>query len=232
MSLYLCDLGGGFEIFQDSDGYGFTQDSVLLANLANLAPNDNVLDLGSGSGVLGFLALRKKHVKSVVGLELQPSACDMCLKSIEKNSMQDKFKVICGDVLDFKKHLKHGEFSKVLCNPPYFKQVQATDERSTSRQESTASLADFVKAASFSLKYGGELWIVLKVDRLSSLFAALGENRLEPKLMWLVYPKPSLDVDTVIVKAKKGGKVGLETKTLYVQDDEGNYTEQFNALYR
>ena len=33
-------------------------------------------------------------------------------------------------------------------------------------------------------------------------------------------------------ETKKGGKVGLETKTLYVQDDEGNYTEQFNALYR
>ncbi len=232
MSLYLTDLGGGLEIYQDSDGYGFTQDSVLLANLATLTPKDTVLDLGSGSGVLGFLALHKKHVRSVVGLELQPSACEMCEKSIERNSLQDRFRVVCGEVLDFKKHMRHGEFSKVLCNPPYFKQVAATDERSLSRQESTATLADFVKAASFALKYGGEFWIVLKVDRLSSLFAALGENKLEPKLMWLVYPKPSLDVDTVIVKAKKGGKVGLETKTLYVQDDEGNYTEQFNALYR
>ena len=232
MSLYLVDLGHGTSIYQDDEGYGFTQDSVLLANLATLTPSDKVLDLGSGSGVLGFLALAKKHVRSVTGLEVQDSVADMCRKSIEHNSLQDRFTVITGDVLDYKKHLKHGEFSKVVCNPPYFKQVPATDERLQGRQETTATLNDFVKAASFALKYGGELWIVIKVDRLSALFGALGENKLEPKLMWLVYPKPSLDVDTVIVKAKKGGKVGLETKTLFVMDDDGNYTNAFNELYK
>lgn len=232
MSLYLADLGHGIEIYQDTDGYGFTQDSVLLANLANLNGKDTVLDLGSGSGVLGFLAIAKKHVKKVVGLELQPAVADMCKKSVEHNRLQDRFEVRVGDVKDCKKMLKHGEFSKVVCNPPYFTQTDATDERSASRQESTATLDDFVSAASFSLKFGGELWIVIKIDRLSALFSALGANKLEPKLMWLVYPKPSLDVDTVIVKAKKGGKVGLETKTLYVMDDDGNYTEAFNALYR
>ena len=232
MSLYLADLGHGISIYQDTEGYGFTQDSVLLANLANLSAKDNLLDLGCGSGVLGFLALTKKNVRKVVGVELQQDVADMCKKSIELNNMQDRFQVVVGNVKDYKQILKHGEFAKVICNPPYFKQISATDERSTSRQESTATLADFVRAGSFALKYGGEMWIVIKVDRLSELFGALGENRLEPKLMWLVYPKPSLDVDTVVVKAKKGGKVGLETKSLYVMDDDGNYTDAFNELYK
>lgn len=232
MSLYLADLGHGIEIYQDTDGYGFTQDSVLLANLASMNGKDTVLDLGCGSGVLGFLALAKKHVKSVVGLDVQQDVVDMCKKSVEHNHLEDRFDVRLGDVKDYKKILKHGEFSKVLCNPPYFKQTEAKDERSTSRQESTATLEDFVSAGAFALKFGGELWIVIKVDRLSALFGALGANKLEPKLMWLVYPKPSLDVDTVIVKAKKGGKVGLDTKTLYVMDDDGNYTDAFNELYR
>lgn len=232
MSLYLADLGHGIEIYQGTDGYGFTQDSVLLANLASMNGKDTVLDLGCGSGVLGFLALAKKHVKSVVGLEVQQDVVDMCKKSVEHNHLEDRFDVRLGDVKDYKKILKHGEFSKVLCNPPYFKQTEAKDERSTSRQESTATLEDFVSAGAFALKFGGELWIVIKVDRLSALFGALGANKLEPKLMWLIYPKPSLDVDTVIVKAKKGGKVGLDTKTLYVMDDDGNYTDAFNELYR
>ena len=232
MSLYLTDLGHGVQIYQDTDGYGFTQDSVLLANLANLTPKDTLLDIGSGSGVLSFLALKKKNVRSAVGLEVQKSVADMCEKSIELNGLQDRFKLVVGDVKDYKSLIKHGAFSKALCNPPYFKQVPASDERSISRQESTATLSDFVKAASFGLKFGGELWIVTKVDRLSTLFASLGENKLEPKLMWLVYPKPSLDVDTMIIKAKKGGKVGLEIKSLYVCDDEGNYTDAFNEIYR
>lgn len=231
MSLYLTDLGHGISIYQD-EGQGFTQDSVLLANLAALTPSDKVLDLGCGSGVLGFLALKKKNVRSVTGLELQQGVADMCRKSVELNGLQDRFTVLTGDVIDYKTLLKHGEFDKVLCNPPYFKQTPATDERLQARQETTATLADFVKAASFALKYGGELWIVIKVDRLSALFGALGENKLEPKLMWLVYPKPSVDVDTVIVKAKKGGKVGLDTKTLFVADDDGNHTAAFNELYK
>lgn len=50
--------------------------------------------------------------------------------------------------------------------------------------------------------------------------------------MTIVYPKLSSEADVVIIKARKGGKVGLKTHTLIVMDEEGNYTQTYKEMYK
>ena len=42
----------------------------------------------------------------------------------------------------------------------------------------------------------------------------------------------SSEADVVIIKARKGGKVGLKTHTLIVMDEEGNYTQTYKEMYQ
>lgn len=230
--LYLTDLGAGAQIYQDSDGYAFSQDSVLLANLAKISPDDRLLDLGCGSGILCFLTILKKGVRSCVGVDVQAQMCDMSTKSALLNGWQDNFTAICGDVKDIRKFTKAESFDKVVCNPPYFtSSVQADSPRKLARFESSASLADFVAAAAYCLKFGGELNIIVKFSRLATLFFSLVEHNLQPKEATLIYPKLSAGVDSVIVRAKKGGKEGMSSSTLIVKDEDDNYTSAFKELY-
>lgn len=270
MARYATDLGiDDYIVFQDTDDYAFSQDSVFLANMAKLTPSDSVLDLGCGSGILATLALVKKHVKKAVGIELQSRVADMARDSVLQNGLQDKFEVICADVKDIRSVIKAESFDKVLCNPPYFANArttqnnfaicaqndnssggdnspalpngdtQSTDsicgkpriDKNVSRTESTATLDDFVKGAAYSLRFGGDLWIVVKADRLASLVYSLKSCNLEPKEATLVYPKPTSDADIVIVKARKGGKEGLTISSFYVLDDKGEYTDKYKEMY-
>lgn len=250
MARYATDLGiGDYIVFQDTDDYAFSQDSVFLANMAKLSPSDVVLDLGCGSGILATLALVKKHVKKALGIELQPQIADMACDSVIRNGLQDKFNVICADVKDIRSILKAESFDKVLCNPPYFTSVVnanqkdvcnaenatldngAKPDKRISRTESTASLDDFVKGASYALRFGGDAWFVIKADRLASLIHSLKSYNLEPKEAILVYPKPTSDVDIVIVKARKGAKEGLKISSFFVTDDKGEYTDKYKEMY-
>ena len=250
MARYATDLGiGDYIVFQDTDDYAFSQDSVFLANMAKLSPSDAVLDLGCGSGILSTLALVKKHVKKAVGIELQPRVADMARDSAIQNGLQDKFEVICADVKDIRSILKAESFDKVLCNPPYFTnsgnsgQKSVSDEgndalninaktgKSVSRTESTASLDDFVKGASYALRFGGDAWFVIKADRMASLIYSLKSYNLEPKEATLIYPKPTSDVDVVIIKARKGAKEGLKISPFFVTDDNGEYTDKYKETY-
>lgn len=250
MARYATDLGiGDYIVFQDTDDYAFSQDSVFLANMAKLSPSDAVLDLGCGSGILSTLALVKKHVKKAVGIELQPRVADMARDSAIQNGLQDKFEVICADVKDIRSILKAESFDKVLCNPPYFtnsgnsgqKSVSAEEndalnintrtEKSVSRTESTATLDDFVKGASYALRFGGDAWFVIKADRMASLIYSLKSYNLEPKEATLIYPKPTSDVDVVIIKARKGAKEGLKISPFFVTDDNGEYTDKYKETY-
>lgn len=250
MARYATDLGiGDYIVFQDTDDYAFSQDSVFLANMAKLSPSDAVLDLGCGSGILSTLALVKKHVKKAVGIELQPRVADMARDSAIQNSLQDKFEVICADVKDIRSILKAESFDKVLCNPPYFTNrgnsgqksvsdegndalnINARTEKSVSRTESTATLDDFVKGASYALRFGGDAWFVIKADRMASLIYSLKSYNLEPKEATLIYPKPTSDVDVVIIKARKGAKEGLKISPFFVTDDNGEYTDKYKETY-
>ena len=250
MARYATDLGiGDYIVFQDTDDYAFSQDSVFLANMAKLSSSDAVLDLGCGSGILSTLALVKKHVKKAVGIELQPRVADMARDSAIQNGLQDKFEVICADVKDIRSILKAESFDKVLCNPPYFtnsgnsgqKSVSSEEndalnvndkiEKSVSRTESTATLDDFVKGASYALRFGGDAWFVIKADRMASLIYSLKSYNLEPKEATLIYPKPTSDVDVVIIKARKGAKEGLKISPFFVTDDNGEYTDKYKETY-
>ena len=64
---YAVDLGNGHSVLQDTDGYLFTQDSVVCANLMRAGSRDRLLDLGCGTGIMCVLALLKKGVKEAVG---------------------------------------------------------------------------------------------------------------------------------------------------------------------
>lgn len=250
MARYATDLGiDDYIVFQDTDDYAFSQDSVFLANMAKLSPSDAVLDLGCGSGILSTLALVKKHVKKAVGIELQPRVADMARDSAIQNGLQDKFEVICADVKDIRSILKAESFDKVLCNPPYFTNsgnsgqksvsdegndalnINAKTEKSVSRTESTATLDDFVKGASYALRFGGDAWFVIKADRMASLIYSLKSYNLEPKEATLIYPKPTSDVDVVIIKARKGAKEGLKISPFFVTDDNGEYTDKYKETY-
>ena len=250
MARYATDLGiDDYIVFQDTDDYAFSQDSVFLANMAKLSPSDAVLDLGCGSGILSTLALVKKHVKKTVGIELQPRVADMARDGAIQNGLQDKFEVICADVKDIRSILKAESFDKVLCNPPYFTNsgnsgqksvsdeendalnINTRTEKSVSRTESTATLDDFVKGASYALRFGGDAWFVIKADRMASLIYSLKSYNLEPKEATLIYPKPTSDVDVVIIKARKGAKEGLKISPFFVTDDNGEYTDKYKETY-
>lgn len=232
MARYATDLGiDDYIVFQDTDDYAFSQDSVFLANMAKIGNNDCVLDLGCGCAILSTLALVKKHAKRAVGIELQPRVADMARESTLRNGLQDKLEIICGDVKDIRNLVKAESFDKVLCNPPYFTSGKIATDKNVSRTESTATLDDFVKGASYALRFGGDAWFVIKADRMASLIYSLKSYNLEPKEATLIYPKQTSDVDVVIIKARKGAKEGLKISPFFVTDDNGEYTDKYKETY-
>ncbi|MEG2688395.1 MAG: methyltransferase, partial [Clostridia bacterium] len=230
MAIYQSDLGiENYILLQDTEDYAFTQDSVFLANLAKIYPSDSVIDLGCGNGIVSTLIAVKKHCSNVVGLDINKSACELAEKSCTINHLQDKLKFICGDVRDIASVVGFEKFDKAVCNPPYFEQITtascdnqnleySTVNRKNARSESTATLDDFIVTAFKVLKFGGELTIVLKHDRLCDLLFSLRKNLLEPKHIIYVYPKVGREIDTVIVRARKGGGHGLTAESIFVKD--------------
>ena len=75
----------GYKIIQDSDGFCFGMDAVLLASFAvpAVTSETRLLDLCSGTGIVPLLIAAKTDCKELIGLEIQPSVHAMAVRSIE-----------------------------------------------------------------------------------------------------------------------------------------------------
>ena len=175
-------------IIQNKKGYCFTSDAVKLANFALVKNNGVVVDLCSGSGVVGILVYAKNRVKKTYFVELQENLAEMCSRSIELNKLEDKMEVLCCDLKDAHKTLGVEMADTIVCNPPYFKQNDKTlikdcQEKAIARHELKTNLEEIVKEASKLIKYGGKFYLVNREERLVEVIETLKKYNFEPKIL-------------------------------------------------
>ncbi len=200
-------INGKF-VIQDPLDYCFTSDSVQLANFANCKPNDRVVDLCSGCGIVGILIQTKHDCKKVVCVELQEKFADMAKRSIEYNNQQEFVDVVNAPLQDVNKIIGTG-YDVVVCNPPYKKTGILPEKESIkiAKHEIKVTLEEIIKEASILLKFGGKFYVVNKEERLPDIFVYCRKYGLEPKKLKLLHSEKGASV--VLVEAKKGGRSGL-----------------------
>ena len=107
----------GLKIIQDETGFCFGIDSVILSDFAKNIKNDaTVVDLGTGTGIIGTLLCGKTYLKQVIGIEVQPEVVHMARKSIRLNNLEDRFQIINCDINDIfpKKILEKNKIQEIL----------------------------------------------------------------------------------------------------------------------
>jgi len=224
-------LHNGFTLEYSKNAFGFSTDSILLADFAKLPKNANVLDLGAGCGTLGVMLCAKDPGCTVTGIELDACAHEMALHNAEANKIVLRLTSICGDVNNISSLVKSSSFSVCISNPPYFSSGIKSQTLATARHEDTCSMDALFQAASWALKYGGDFFIVHKPERLAELFACAVNHKLQPKTLCLVRHRADGPVSLVLVQCRKGGKPGLIWQEQALHDAQGNPTEFYRTLY-
>ncbi|MBU0987479.1 MAG: methyltransferase, partial [Proteobacteria bacterium] len=114
-------FNGRLQIRQPEHGYRFSIDAVLLAGHAAPQPQDLVLDLGTGCGIIPLiLAYRNPKIK-VYGVEVQQQLADLAGLNVKKNGMEDRIVVCCMDMKELPTDMIPGPMDLVVSNPPYRK---------------------------------------------------------------------------------------------------------------
>ena len=74
----------GYRIIQNKDCFCFGMDAVLLSSFAKAQKNEQVLDLGTGNGVIPILMQAKNpDAAGFTGLEIQAVSADLARRSVD-----------------------------------------------------------------------------------------------------------------------------------------------------
>ncbi len=224
-------------IIQDKNGFCFGIDSVLLSDFAkDIRNNSTVLDLGTGTGILGILLCAKTNLSKIFGIEIQQEVASMAKKSILLNHLQEKFEIINDNIKNLDTYFENSSIDAIVSNPPYKKENSGlqneSEKKLISRHEITASLEDFISVSSKLLKNNGNLYVVHRPERLSDLFYLLKKYHLEPKKLRLVQSYSDSKPKLVLIKSTKNAKAFLNIENpLVVYHHDGTYTDEILKIY-
>ena len=112
---------GGLRVIQRADAFRFGTDAVLLADFAAPRRHDRVCDLGTGTGIIPLLLYARENTISADAVEIQPDMADMAARSMAMNGLNEKIRVLPGDLRSIRTLLPHARYDLVTCNPPYGK---------------------------------------------------------------------------------------------------------------
>ena len=232
----LDDLQNGYFIIQDPEKFCFGMDAVLLSGFAAIKKDETVLDLGTGTGILPVLLSAKQKGRQFTGLEIQTECAQMAQRSVAYNHLEDRIRIVQGDIKEAAGIFGAASFSVVTCNPPYMignHGLQNPDQpKAIARHEILCTMEDVARESAKVLKDRGRLFLVHRPFRLTEIMLTLTKYRLEPKRMQLVYPFVDREPNMVLIEARKGGNSRITVEPpLIVYEKNGAYTETVLRLY-
>ena len=223
----------GLKIYQDSERFKFSLDSLLLAEFTDIKKSDKkILDFCSGNAPLPLI-LAKKYNKEIIGIEIQKDIYDLAVKSIEYNKLEDKIKILNINVLEAKNYFPRNSFDVITCNPPFFKVdktslINIKKEVAIARHEPTINLEQIIENASYLLKNNGKFYMVHRPERLGEIINIASKNKLNVKVMKFISSKPGDYAIMVLLKFVKNAQFGVKVSNEIVNRNIKTYQNIFN----
>ena len=226
----------GYKIIQDKEKFCFGMYAVLLSGFARVKKGEKVLDLGTGTGIIPILLEAKTEGQHFTGLEIQEESADMASRSVSLNNLDEKVKIVCGDIKEAGVIFGKGTFEVVTTNPPYMNDLHGIKNpdmpKAIARHEVLCTLEDVVKEGAAVLKQNGRMYMVHRPHRLIEIIEVLKKYKLDPKRIKFVHPFVNKPANMVLIEALKGGKSMVKVEEpIIVYKEQGVYTDEIYDIY-
>jgi len=216
-------------IYQPSNGYCYNSDThflyyFILSNLAKFKnPKGELLDVGSGSGILGLLVAKEYPQLSLNQAEIQE---DFCFLS-QKNATTNKIQATMYEG-DFFVTIFDKKFDIVISNPPFYHHSSIKSENEslkTARYNTHFQLDDFIQKVSKIVKPQGKLFFCYDVKQINDIIATLAKYKFNLEALQFVHPFKDKDASLVLVYAKKSSNSFTRVLSPAIIYEGGDYSE-------
>ncbi len=235
----LHDLVGyqNLKIYQNTDWFSFSLDSILLPNFVTLNQKiKTILDLGCGNAPIPLILSTKTKAK-IIGVEIQKDCYELAKKSVSYNHLENQITILPMDMKDLKNIYCSDSIDVITCNPPYFRYLETSNlnddiHKVIARHEKMITLEEIISLSRYLLKNNGVLAMVHRTDRLIEIIQLFEKYGLEIKKLRFIYPKVGLESNMILIEGRKNGNVGLKVlPPLYIHYEDGNYTKEVLKMF-
>jgi len=221
---------GGLELIQDPKKFCFGVDAVFLSDFVRIRPGENVLDLGTGNGIIPVLLSAKTEARHITGLEIQADTAEMARRSVAHNHLEDRIDIVTGDIKEAAELFKPAFFDVITTNPPYMLADHGMrnpdDAKAIARHEVLCSLDDILRESMRLMQDKSRFYMIHRPFRLTEIMIKMHQYKIEPKKIRFVHPYIDKEPAMVLIEGVRGAKPRVTVEPpLIIYDRNGTAEE-------
>lgn len=221
-----------FIIFQDKCAMKVGTDGVLLGCWANNLTKKNILDVGTGTGLIALIVSQRYPYSKVSAIEIDKNSFSQAKENIENSKFSKQIEVFNISLQNFANEIDR-KYDLILSNPPYFnKSLKSFDEnKNIARHTEYLSYDDLLKSSSKLLSKNGAICIILPSAEEQNILNLAKINGLFLNHKVYVQTTPNKSHKRILFKfsLKKTKEI---ISTLIIENSRHNYSDEFNELIK
>lgn len=222
---------GRIRVLQKKKGYRFSIDSPLLADFVRTEKGDDVLELGTGCGIISLL-LSIKPFYHLTAVEIQPSLADLARRNVRINSLEDRIVVVEQDWMEFR---PEKGFDVIFSNPPYHRRdsghLSLTAEKSVAKHELKSSIFDIMQQTARLLKRRGKAFFIFPARREGDLVEAIRTSGLRVMQKRNVCARRGENPNMILFAVDFFSSPPESLPDLVLYDENGEFTEKTRRIF-
>lgn len=220
-----------FTVFQDKCAMKVGTDGVLLGAWTSVENAVDVLDVGTGTGLIALMVAQRNPLTKVVAIDVDEQAVEQAKENIGNSPFSDRITV---EFFAFRQFVQNSSkrFDLIVSNPPYFSHslLPPDKERARARHSVSLTLDDLLFSARSCLKNDGTLSLILPCDKNDELKDLCEKHTFYMKRKTIVYPLPDTGPKRLLAELTMQQIGHTETGSLIIENSRHQYTEDFADL--
>jgi len=163
-----------FDIQQNADVFRVGTDAVLLGALANVSKPKNILEVGTGTGVISLMLAQRNAQAQILAIDINFEAVHISQNNFHNSPFSNRIK---SQLQDFKHFENEEKFDLIISNPPYF-EINNSEKDILARQRLELNFSDLIKKSSLLLSENGLLSVIIPIDSEKEFSEICLKNKL------------------------------------------------------
>jgi tRNA1Val (adenine37-N6)-methyltransferase len=218
-----------FTIHQDHCAMKVGTDGVLLGAWANVNNAEDILDIGTGTGVIALMMAQRSKA-NITAIEINESAYNQSKENFIRSQWNNHIEVYHTSLQDFTISTRK-KYDLIISNPPYFnktKQIQNQD-RAVARENQYLSLEELFSCVSKLISAQGRFCLILPQNEEHNIRMLSEVNQLYINRISFVKPNAEKPPKRILLEISKN-RINTQSRTITIEKKRHQYSDEYIEL--
>jgi tRNA1Val (adenine37-N6)-methyltransferase len=218
-----------FTIYQHRSAFKVGTDGVLLGAYADISGVRNILDIGSGTGLISMM-LAQRCDAQITAIEPDYESFKQTCENISCCDWHNRITVEHSDLQNF--NSKHEKFDLIVTNPPYFSDsLKSPDSRrSAARHNDSLTTVEILEGVLKLLNDDGRLQLIMPYVEGNVFIAEANKYGLYCNNILKIKPLPNAEIRRLILTFSRFQKKLIEKFLTIERGSRHEFTEEYINL--